>query len=403
MPVELIPHRSKQVRSGYLDVNPRYADRFESLGLCRAAGLVDWPGLIVGGHPDRHVRKVTIDEQVMYLKCEHRIPWGWRLRCAREGYGLSSLSWREAQTLRVIKSRAPAGIVVPEVVAVGADGQGRAFLLLRAVEGMIELRRFLDGANDTGLRGRMARRLGKALAALHGAGISHRDLYSKHVLIDATATRFAILDWQRATVGRVRWPERIRDLATLDATIADSLATTRERLACLTAYRSASGDGSPSLAQLCHRIRAETQSLNRRRSIREQRHPPLADDAQLLVMLEGEELVVTMAGQQEFTRQTLMQLAYAAMQPGVITKTVPWNGGELDLTRRRVIQPWRRWWTRLRAKWWAAPEVLAAGKMLRLQRCGEVVPELLAFGHRLLPGGVTDSFLLTRARSEGKR
>jgi len=90
-----------------------------------------------------------------------------------------------------------------------------------------------------------------ALGHLHAAGFAHGDLYSKHVLVRA-GPRFCFLDWQRARLWK-KVPIAIRqmDLATLDATMPDTLAGDRMRLACLRAYlvkaRDAHGNRGPVL------------------------------------------------------------------------------------------------------------------------------------------------------------
>jgi len=79
---------------------------------------------------------------------------------------------------------------------------------------------------------------------MHETGFHQPDLYSKHLLVDADGSRVAIVDWQR---GRhrdfVHWPQRYRDLAALHASLADNLATSRDRLACVRAYLNVAAPG----------------------------------------------------------------------------------------------------------------------------------------------------------------
>ena len=68
-------------------------------GLPPPSVLVDLPGEIVSGHPDRHVREVTFRGRVCYLKREHRIPWRERWKNLLAGFGWASKSTREAAVL----------------------------------------------------------------------------------------------------------------------------------------------------------------------------------------------------------------------------------------------------------------------------------------------------------------
>ena len=132
---------------------------------------------------------------------------------------------------------------------------------------------------------------------MHDAGFDHPDLYSKHVLVSSLDGRISFLDWQRSHVRRfVDWKSRWRDLAALDATLAEELATPRERLACLCAYlRSTLAIRVPRffLVRSIRRIETQSQRLKRRRRIRELGQLPLAVGTQNLIWVDGEALCVT--------------------------------------------------------------------------------------------------------------
>ena len=87
----------------------------------------------------------------------------------------------------------------------------------------------------------------------------------------------------------------LRDLAALDATLAEDLATERERWACLRAYLKHSQGKVKQEAgsRLAQRLRRETACLLRRRRIRELRQKPLPAGTHNLVWLDGEALCVT--------------------------------------------------------------------------------------------------------------
>src|SRR5437879_4421255 len=116
----------------FLNVNPCYQRFLEQLGLATPAHFPDLPSVIVCGHPNRNVARVTLgrgpDALPAFLKREHRVPWKERLFNALTGFGFVSKSRREALVLHTLQQ---AGIRCPDWIAVGEDGQGRAFLMLR--------------------------------------------------------------------------------------------------------------------------------------------------------------------------------------------------------------------------------------------------------------------------------
>src|SRR5205085_7180271 len=171
-----------------------------------------------------------------FLKCEHRVRMRDRIINTFAGFGPVSKAAREAQTLDRLHTL---GIGCPDWVAHGQDARGRAFLVVGALTGFQELRRFLNEHQELpgGLRRRLSEALGMALARVHDAGYVHADLLSKHVLINSQTEEICFLDWQRARQhGFVPWAQRCADLAALDATLAENLSAPRERLLCLLAY-----------------------------------------------------------------------------------------------------------------------------------------------------------------------
>jgi tRNA A-37 threonylcarbamoyl transferase component Bud32 len=278
----------------FLEVNPRYGDLLARLGLQAPADFLALPGVVYCGHPDRHVARVALGEKRRaFLKREHRVRWKGRLANAWAGFGYTSKSHRE---YRLLHQLAAAGIGCPEPIAAGEDSRGRAFLLLHELGGR-DLRAFLRRAPAADRRA-AAVRLGEALARIHAAGFDHPDLYSKHVLVSGGAgggLRFHFLDWQRSRKRPcVGWAVRRRDLAALDATLAEDLASPRDRLACLRAYlRAAPGAGLPRVAVAARAVRRRAAALLGKRRMRELRQPPLQGGRQNLVWLQGEALCVT--------------------------------------------------------------------------------------------------------------
>ncbi len=405
-------------RQAFVEVNPRHESFLKDQGLTAPEDFLALPAIIVSGHPDRHVTRVALGAPPKpisgFLKKEHRVPMRDRLANALAGFGFCSKSYREAMILRALKH---AGVGSPEFVATGEDGQGRAFLLVRELEAAMDIRHFLgDPLCSPSWRRRLAKELGYTLARMHDAGFHHRDLYSKHILVRPAAEvtppadpgfNISLLDWQRSRRRpHVSWAKRWQDLATLDATLAENLANSRERLACLRAYL-ATTLGLPIRRSFFLRaaqvIRRQTLKLLRRRKIREMRLPPLAESSQELVWLKGEELCVS----REFYEATdgrIPELFHALVpkqslgtresQEIIIPRVGPAN-----LSFGRTSHPFRRWWSWIRRRRLSSSELEKAAIIFRLERHGVGVPRLLAFGQGPVAWRA-ESFLLTRTENE---
>jgi hypothetical protein len=398
----------------FLVINPRYRSFLEQGGLNDPDRLQALPAVIISGHPDRNVARVRLGTGPSavraFLKREHRIPWKTRLAGAWAGFGLVSKSLRE---FRVLQSLRAAGIECPEAIAAGEDRHGRAFLLVRALAGALDLRVFLRdrlAARPADRRG-LARQLGETLARIHDAGFDHPDLYSKHILVDPHTGKCHFLDWQRSRKHRpLSWPRRWRDLAALDATLAPELAPARDRLACLRAYVRACAQirvpRSFRKGAAVH-IRRQSLRLQQKRRIRELRQVPLAAGAQNLVWLNGEALCVTQAFHEEMQGQRLDWLQPADPFPGPGNQV---RRAEVCLPRTRHAHLVRRWCTRRLGWLWAclrrrpltSPELEQAGTLFRLERFGIGTPRLLAVGQSHPRPWQTESFLLTAAPAGAK-
>jgi hypothetical protein len=202
-----------------------------------------------------------------------------------------------------------------------------------------------------------------------------------------------LIDWQRTRRHRrVRWPVRLRELAALNVTVADELASARDRLRCLRAYLTSALGGRPSLRAWVNVIARHDAALRDRRSPRELRCPPLPRNAQRLRWVDGERLVVT----REFWRGCRGGI------PAWLTDAADWvvdrpTESELKWRGRRVVLRQfppggrlRAWWDRLRGRHRIAPGPRYGGWMFRQERLGKPGPRPLAFGQR--PDG--GSFIL---------
>jgi len=390
----------------FVDVNPAWRAFFLAQNLRQAEDFFRLPGVIICGHPDRNVSRVTLGSGPQavsaFLKKEHRVRWRDRLANAWSGFGFSSKSCREMTMFRLLGK---AGINCPEVMAAG-EGAGRAFVLIRAVADAVDLRSAVQHLSGKARR-RLAAELGTALAKIHAAGFDQPDLYAKHILVQARAgaSQFWFLDWQRSRqCGRIPWSVRCRDLAALDATLSDDLGGDSERLLCLRAYLHAAGrrilrtEGL--FALVARRIRWYSDRLLRHRYVRELRHAPLRPEEQSLVWLDGEAACVTPQFQADMGARLpgILTLVRSPVGPGatVDCRTVSLVAERsARLVRRREARPWRWLWDWLRRQRPASPELEQAATLFRLQRYGIPLPRLLAVGQSYQAPWRAESFLLT--------
>jgi tRNA A-37 threonylcarbamoyl transferase component Bud32 len=279
----------------WVEILPGFEALFRKAGRESASSFLGWTGVLVNKHRHREVEQVNLRSQGFavphpwtsyYLKKEHAVSWRDRLRNAWHGFGWCSTAVREAAILQALRE---AGIGCPEVAALGEDGR-HSFVLLRDHFDMTELRTFLQERSQD-QRHRLATALGHELARMHAAGFQHPDLFAKHILVGDE--RICILDWQRGRHRRaVSWSQRCRDLAALDATLHDRLASDRVRLRCLRAYAKATPN-APSLGWLARQIRAKAKRLRSDRSIREIGQLPVPTaDQQFVQAYDGRLLVV---------------------------------------------------------------------------------------------------------------
>lgn len=389
-----------------LFINPRYRERLQRHGLHAADDFLRLSGIIICGHPDRNVSQIRLDDSdgglSLYLKKEHRVRLRDRFANLCAGFGFVSKTYKEKALKSVLLRRR---IAAPEVIAAGEQG-GQAFLLARDVESGTDLRRFLGENHNPRMRLQLARKLGADLARIHQAGLAHRDLYAKHVMVEIGENGFCFhfLDWQRARRARsVSWGQRCRDLATLQATLADELATPRERRACLVAYcRASSADVilPQDFSYFASMVRAEAEKLSRKRHIREMRQPPLPVAQQNLIWLDGEALCVTKEFRAEVQGEVpdwvprLRSKEFAVA--GAVEQTVTLPGaGVARMISRQVRRPWRWLWSCLAGRPMSSPELDEAAAIFRLQRFGVALPRLLAVGQHRSRRWHARSFLLT--------
>jgi len=389
--------------NGWVEVHPAVAASLTRLSSFSAQDFLELPGEIVSGHPDRHVMEVVVsadgEELTCYLKRQHRVRWKERWNNWLAGAGFVSSSEREGRMLLALED---AGLAGSRCLAFGDDGRGRAFLLVRAAEGHVDLRQWLAervrDIRDTG------EGLARLVAAVHDAGFDHPDLYAKHVLVHADTEAVTLIDWQRSRRRQsVGWSHRIRTLAALHATIAEHLVPRAARLRFLRAYLAAvshhggTDPGVPRLAVLARRIAGKADRLLRKASIRSQQFPDRGAMPQRLVWLDGEALCAIPEVAGDLQDERLRSQLYDVCNPGVVFRLPSGRGGRLQVGRSRIDL--ERLWSLARRRTWRSPELRIARLLFHLKRHRIPAPRLLAFGQRARGIGGTESFVLAEPHS----
>lgn len=364
--------------AGWVEVHPDFADR---LAGATAAELLELPGEVVSGHADRHVVRVELAgwDRALYLKRQHHVTWRERLRQWVAGFGWVSRCGREAELLTQLEA---AGLPAPRWVAHGEDAAGRAFLLVEELGDAVELRR---AVNDTTLSPSV---LARAVAAVHAAGFDTPDLTAKHMFVNPDTHEVTLIDWQSARRVAVLPPAaRLRALAALHASLADGLASPRDRLRFLRAYCDAA---SVKLSPRAVEALAATQ--RRRRSIRDQRQPVVTGAGQRLVWLAGEAVCATPDVAADWPRPAACEPFYGG-NPGTFCVALP-DGRPAELVRGTSFTPVARLVAWLRGRPWRSPGATLGRVLFHLERYGVPAPKLYAFGQRLTGPASAEWFAL---------
>jgi len=375
---------------GWAEVHPKYREAFAAARLMTAETLLTLPGEVVSGHPDRHVMRVELPNgKIGYLKRQHRVSRFERLKQKLAGFGWSSRCIREAKVLKQLERE---GLPGPQWIAFGEDGDGRSFLLVEELSDSLELRPFLnDSALSLVERNRLAEKIGQSIAELHAAGFSTPDLSAKHVLVDPATFAITLIDWQNARHREGEAPAE--PLAALHASLAESLASPRERLRMLWAYSrvcSRSGMKLPRFSQLVRSLRTESERIANRRSIRDQREGTPVD--QRLVWV-ADEAVCAIPEIAAIWPQPAIAPPFYSCPSGTISIQLA-DGRPATLIRGRTFAPLARLRAAIRGKSWRSPGMAIARDLFHRQRYGLPAPQLFAFGQRLTGPMTAEWFVL---------
>lgn len=391
------PEAKDELPGGFVVVHPRYRSWLAKCGLRTADDILNLSGEIVSGHANRHVLQVRIPSgggtRCLYLKREHAVNWRIRLRNWRDGFGRVSRAEREAKVLERLEA---AGLPGPHGVAYGEDGRGRAFLLVDELTGCRELREVLaDPALAPTERRTLAKRLGESIADLHAAGFDTPDLAAKHVFVRPGTFAVTVLDWPSSRPGRpIELSDRLDALASLTASLAEWLATPRERLRVVRAYLARSRTLATRLAPFAHTVAARSKKFLRRSSIRTQRQPVHHRVDHRLVWLAGEGVCAIPTIAKHWPRPVLAPPFYdPAAVDGERLEIAIFADRPAQLLRFRTVDPLGRAVAWLRGKSWRSPAARLSRLFFHLQNAGVPVPSLLAFGQRPERGLAADSFL----------
>ena len=378
---------------GFIVFHPRY-DRFlRRCGIDSADAALDLRGEVVCGHPDRHVVRCELPAgpgtRVVYLKREHVVGVRTRLRNRLAGFGPVSRAEREAAVLKRLEQ---AGLPGPQWLAYGESADGRAFLLVDEVADADDLRAVLgDTTLSPADRRGLIERAGRVLAELHAAGFGTPDLAAKHVLVSRRALAVTLVDWQSAGAPPTA-AERARQLAGLHASLADGLASSRERLRFVRAYLRGTGrDEVPRFGAFVGDVLRHADRLKPRSSTRDQR----ATAAPRLVWLADEEVCVVPEMAALWPTPAACPPFYPDADGGADQEWITFpDGRRARLVRFTTYDPLGRLAAAVRERPWRSPAARVARLLFHLHRHGVDAPKLLAFGQRLTGRATAASFVV---------
>jgi len=238
------------VRLNDLTVMPAYEPILRQAGLDSLQAVFAWPveasldkpGLADWRERLRVVLPGSDGSRTLYLKRYDNPPARARRESARSGNGARSVAGVEWNWIRQLKQ---AGIPCVDGVAFGESLVGsrevRSVLITAEVAGDALERVVQTWTKNTATRvRRLLPALADLVAALHGAGFVHRDLYLSHVFFDPDAPvedALRLIDLQRVkrpAWNAIRWI--IKDLAALNYATPNTVASRADRVRWLKHY-----------------------------------------------------------------------------------------------------------------------------------------------------------------------
>jgi heptose I phosphotransferase len=353
--------------------------------------------------------------KVLFIKREHRPRWKDLARHTAAGHGFWTLARGEFETLRTL---AAAGIGCPRPIACLQQGatRPRSCLVLEELSGSLPLGAFLKellSGSDRATRDAFFSRLGSEIARLHAAGVNQPDLYTSHIHVhgEQPSWEFSFLDFQRSSRQEVlSLPWRTEDLAALVATLPRRLADQRDREAIFDGYLSAAeleDLGTEVLAEVARRV----EKLLTLRKIWEIRESDTEEHrgVQSLESVETGRMWIdhhfrsALDAQGLSTFESMMTTSDGHLLRSLSDREnwrlelhAPHPEPRAAYLKRHHVRTAGAW---LRAKIGTGPGQTAgrieARNVARLSRAGIAAMRLIAYGEKLNPDGLLESFVLT--------
>ena len=277
-----------------MEIKRGYKGLFKDNGLSDFDSFMDFTGGEV-------LKKITVRsitrfylsgegrESGFYLKRHSRRP---RLCAKFKGLVKGGAPSEAAKEFEAIEALTRAGVPCQRAVAFGErslNGKVESFLVTEALDGYRQLEKMIHdflpplSSSMVSRKRALIKEVASLVAALHGAGFNHKDLYLTHILAmpkpegsaEEGGYTLKLIDLQRVnhrTSGRRRW--LVKDIAALNYSSPSEIITRTDRLRFYKAYR---GKGSldreerafiKSVVQKTARIAAHTVKMYKRREER---------------------------------------------------------------------------------------------------------------------------------------
>ena len=227
------------MRSGVLGTPGSHDDTFAAL-----SGL---QGEVYRRSARRCTTRVVIAGKAYFVKTHEGVGWWEIAKNLLAGKRPVLGARNEFDAIRRLRA---GGVVVPDVAAFGERGlnpaRRRSFAVCDALDGFTSLEDvghgWLGTAPDVKLKRGLLVAAGRLTAAMHAAGVCHRDYYACHLLADMAKlvrreAELAVIDLHRAQVHRrLSARARARDLGALLYSTSAMPLNDRDRLRFLAAY-----------------------------------------------------------------------------------------------------------------------------------------------------------------------